>query len=153
MRLAVIVEMKKLKRLTPKTLRFIEAFDPSAPDWDAEGARAGKQVGYEPGYVKKVLMQRPEVIRELRHREEYGMSTVERNRKERQDFWRDTMQGKCGDEKMPIEFKDRLRASELWGKSEGDFVHKVEADVSVAPKLEEKLKKALSEEKDEDGSD
>lgn len=128
------------RRLTPKMLMFIEAFDPEAPDWRKEAIRAGGQVGYSPKYVRKIVMNNHYVIRELKHREEYGMSRVERNRKVRQEFWEETMDDRA------VEMKDRLRASELWGKSEGDFVHKVEADVRVAKDLEEKLDQALQEE-------
>lgn len=138
------------RKLTPKTLLFIEAFNPEADDWQVEAIRAGKQVGYAPNYVRKMVMNNANVIRELKHREEYGMSQVERDRKLRKDFWRDTMEGIGVTGKDGIEMKDRLRASELWGKSEGDFIHRIEADVNVAKGLEEKLTKALEE---DDGSD
>ena len=137
------------KQLTPKMHMLIESFDPEAEDWGVEFVRAGVQVGYSSVYVRKILMNNILIIRELKHREEYGMSRVERNRKLRQDFWEETMEGRA--DGGTIEMKDRLRASELWGKSEGDFVHKIEADLNVAPKLEEKLKDALEGEKS--GSD
>jgi len=41
-------------------------------------------------------------------------------REERQAFWTDSMQ------KSGVEMRDRLKASELLGKSEGDFLDRVE---------------------------
>ena len=131
--------------LTPKMERLIEAFDVEAEDWDAEFLRAGKQVGYAAGYVKKKLKNNRTIIRKLKHREEYGMSEEERNRRIRKEFWQTVMQSEL------VEMKDRLKASQLWGKAEGDFVHKVEASVKVAKDLEEKLTEALEE--DAGGSD
>jgi hypothetical protein len=130
--------------LTPMMEMLIEAFDPEAPDWKAEFLRAGQQAGYQPGYIRKKLMNNKEIIRRLKYREEYGMDRREHVLEKLIEFWEMVMGG--DDEEM----KDRLRASQLYGKAVGVFVHRVEADVKVARNLEEKLAEALE---DEDGSD
>lgn len=126
--------------LTPQMEMLIEAFDPGAADWKAEFLRAGQQVGYQPGYIRKKLMNKKEIIRRLKYREEYGMDRSEKTREEVDEFWRSVMNE---DEE---EMKDRLRASQLLAKAAGLFVHRVEADVKVARNLEEKLAEALKEE-------
>lgn len=131
-----------MKRITPPTAKqliFFENFDTGAEDWTKEAQRAGKKAGYRACDIRK-MMKSPKIIREIKYREEYGMSEVEKHRRDRIDFWRTIM----GD--VQCEAKDRLRASELWGKHEGDFVHRIDANVKVAQDLEEKLCKALEEE-------
>ena len=101
-------------------LLFIEAFEPDAPDWGKEALRVGKQIGIRPWEVRQ-FMNHPGVIRKLKFREEYGMDDITANRLKRKEFWMAMMNNTVAED------KDRLRASELWGRSEGDFVHRVEA--------------------------
>lgn len=48
-------------------------------------------------------------------------------RLERQEFWTSVLRSE--DESM----KDRLKAAELLGKSEGDFLERIEMDVALSP--------------------
>lgn len=130
--------------LTARMEMLIEAFDPGAPDWNEEFLRAGQQIGYQPGYIRKRLMKNKEIIRRLKYREEYGMDRRERVMEELTEFWRGVMKAELE------ETKDKLRASQLLGKAAGVFVHRIEADVKVARNLEEKLAEALE---DDGGSD
>lgn len=129
-------QVSAVGKLGSSMLLFIEAFDPEAPDWQAEAFRVGKQIGVERRDVRR-FMNHPGVIRKLKFREEYGMDDVTANRLKRKMFWMSMMDDQIA------EAKDRLRASELWGKSEGDFVHRVEANVNVAKDLDNKLTEAL----------
>ena len=69
---------------------------------------------------------------------------------ERQQFWSATMRGEIGDksvdrdgnEIVTYKLSDRIKASEILGKSQCDFVEKVEIDMTLEVSLEEVLIRA-----------
>ena len=104
----------KKKELTPKQKRFIECYDGNA-------TQAALKAGYS---AKTVHVQGPRLLANVRIREEIekreskaaasGIAT----REDRQKFWSDMM---VSGERAA----DRLKASELLGKSQADFTDKV----------------------------
>jgi phage terminase small subunit len=105
--------------MTPKQKRFIEAYQGNA-----------SQAALDAGYSQKTayaigqkLLKNAEIQKAIQERERERLSVVIASREERQTFWSETMRNPA--EKM----SDRIRASELLGKSEGDFLERVAAQV------------------------
>lgn len=100
--------------LTPRQKRFVELFDGNA----TEAARAA---GFKnPNVYSNDLMKKPEIVAAIRAREKERNAEGIMTREQRQIFWsmiaRDTSQ----------KTTDRLRASELLARSEGDFLERHE---------------------------
>lgn len=102
--------------LTDRQKRFVDLYAGNA----AEAARAA---GYSERYADRYasqLMNKPEIISAIRARENERSAEAIMTREQRQIFWtsiaRDTSQ----------RIGDRLRASELLAKSEGDFIERRE---------------------------
>ena len=105
--------------MTPKQKRFIEAYQGNA-------SQAALDAGYSSRTAYSIgqeLLKKPEIQEAIQERERERLSVVIASREERQTFWSDTMRNP--EEKM----SDRIRASELLGKSEGDFLDRVQAQV------------------------
>ena len=101
--------------LTTKQKRFIECFDGNATE-------AARQAGYSPRTVRTVgceNMTKPDIAAAIREREEKRVNSLILSREERQIFWSNVVRDP--DEDM----KNRLKASELLGRSEADFMEKV----------------------------
>lgn len=96
-------------------------------------SEAARQVGYKSMQAAVDAFHSPAVQKAIITRQDKRMNELIAKREERQEFWTNIMR----DENMPI--KDRLRASELLGKSEGDFFDRVEntVNISVASVLDE----------------
>jgi len=96
--------------------RFIELFNGNA----TEAARAA---GYSPKNAGKIggqLLSNPRIASAIFNREKTRRAADIADREERQKFWTAVFR----DEHRPM--KDRLRASELLAKSEGDFIDRTE---------------------------
>ena len=107
--------------MTEKQQRFIDCYCGNA-------TKAALQAGYtktSAGEMGKRLLQNPEVVAAIQARQEAERSDRIATRQERQAFWTRVMYDKA--ERMV----DRLKASELLGKSEGDFLERVEHVGSV----------------------
>ena len=63
----------------------------------------------------------------IKAREAQRLAPTIATRQERQEFWTSVLRNE--DEAM----KDRLKAAELLGKSEGDFLERVEMDMTLSP--------------------
>ena len=101
--------------LTVKQQRFVECFDGNATE-------AARQAGYSPRTVRTVgceNMTKPDIAAAIREREEKRVNSLILSREERQIFWSNVVRDP--DEDM----KNRLKASELLGRSEADFMEKV----------------------------
>jgi phage terminase small subunit len=114
--------------MTPKQKRFIECYQGNA-------TTAAQQAGYseKTAYaIGQKLLKNAEIQKAIQEREQERLSVVIASREERQSFWSETMRNP--EEKM----SDRIRASELLGKSEGDFLERVAAQVETlqAPIIE-----------------
>ena len=106
------------RRLTQKQQAFVAAYD-------GNGVESAKAAGYKGGYqtlgvTACRLLKDDRITRAIQAREKERMEPVIMNRQERQSFWSGIML----DEDASL--RDRLRASELLGKSEGDFLERHE---------------------------
>ena len=101
-----------MKKLTDKWLHFVAIYTGNVQE-------AAKTVGFHPAYVRRMIND-PMIVEAIRERNIAVAAPGIATREERQQFWteiyRDTEQ----------DTRDRLRASEFLGKSEKDFVDRVE---------------------------
>ena len=104
-------------KLTTRQQRFVDAYDGNA-------TAAALAAGYSKRTAQRMgseNLSKPLVAEAIRARERERASPVIATREERQAFWTATMRN------VKAEMRDRLKASELLGKSEADFVDRVEA--------------------------
>ncbi|MBQ8091375.1 MAG: terminase small subunit [Pyramidobacter sp.] len=114
-------------KLTEKQQRFVDAYDGNAT-----------QAAIAAGYSKKTArmmgrenLTKPYILAEIRNRETKRRTPMIASREERQAFWTEIMRDRH--EKT----QDRLKASELLGKSEADFIDRQElTGVNGAPLIE-----------------
>lgn len=104
--------------LTPKQQRFVDAYD-------GNGTDAARKAGYKGNDVTLAAvasenLRKPQVAAAIRARESKRTAPHIATRTERQVFW--TKVANDPTQKTV----DRLRASELLGRSEADFTEKVE---------------------------
>lgn len=102
--------------LTPKQKAFVEAYAGNATE-------AAIKAGYSPKTARSIGQEnltKPDIISAIKERETERLRPAIASREERQAFWTRIMQDD-GEET-----RDRLRASELLGKSNGDFLDRVE---------------------------
>jgi phage terminase small subunit len=109
--------------LTPKQRKFIAFYEGNAT-----------QAAIKAGYSKKtaraqgsLLLTKIDIKEALKKREAKELAPTIADRKERQEFWSNILRGKIKKAKL----MDRLKASELLGKSEADFIEKVEHSGNV----------------------
>lgn len=105
------------KQLTARQLKFIDLYD-------GNGTDAARKSGYKGSdnvlaQTARGLLRNPQIVNSIKERHDKAKAPLIAKRKQRQRFWTKVM----GDptEKM----KDRLKASELLGKSEADFTENV----------------------------
>ena len=109
---------------TLKQRRFIDAY---AGDAKAAAEAAGISFGYG-----RNLLTQDDVRTAIQQREATETRPVLiATRLQRQHFWSETMR----DEGCPM--RERLRASELLGKSEGDFIQRIEQVGGPVKRLDE----------------
>lgn len=105
------------KKLTAKQRRFVDAYDGNA-------TAAALAAGYSAKTAQRIGSEnllKPLIAAAIKAREQERSSPLIATREERQSFWTATMR----DEGAGM--RDRLKASELLGKSEADFIDKVQA--------------------------
>ncbi len=104
--------------LTTKQQRFVDAFDGNATE---AALAAGYSVKNHDSLRKQAhtLLHDPVISEAIKAREQVKMSATIANREERQKMWTDIM----NDPKQSI--NARLKASELLGRSSGDFIERV----------------------------
>lgn len=105
-------------KLNSRQQKFVDAYSGNATD-------AARKAGYSGndgvlGATAHNLLKNPKIALAIRAREADRSDKLIATRAERQQFW--TKVANDTSAKMP----DRLRASELLGKSEADFTEKVE---------------------------
>ena len=103
-------------KLTARQKRFIDAYDGNA----TEAARAA---GYSENKIDNAaykLMHTPVIMEAIREREKARSDAAIMTREERQKLWSDLARN------VDETTRDRLRATELLGKSEGDFLDRQE---------------------------
>jgi phage terminase small subunit len=110
--------------------KFIAAYDGNATE-------AARVAGYScPGSAGNRLFKNVEIMREIQQRNNKQTAPLIATRTQRQEFWTKTM---LNDD---LEIRDRLKASELLGRSEADFTDKQTVDgelklISVGTILDE----------------
>lgn len=110
-------------QFTERQRRFIEAFE-------GNGTEAARLAGYTGsdnvlGKTAYDLLRNPKIAQAVKERQDKRVKSLIASREQRQGFWTKVMND------AGAEMRDRLRASELLGKSEADFTEKVEHSGSV----------------------
>ena len=122
--------MPKAKGLTVKQQRFVEAYVGNAT---AAAIAAGYSEKTAP-FIGAENLKKPKIIAELKAREVVRCTPLIASRAERQQFWSSVMRD--ADQQM----RDRLKAAELLGKSEADFVERQEVSGPGGAPLIESVK-------------
>jgi len=102
--------------MTAKQRAFVDAYAGNATE-AAIKAGYSKRSAYSIGQEN---LKKPEIAQAIRERESRRIKPSIATREKRQQFWTRIMDDDS------VEWKDRLKASELLGKSEGDFTDRVE---------------------------
>lgn len=105
-------------KLTTKQQRFVDAYAGNATE-------AARQAGYKGGdntlaQAGRDNLRIPKIAEAIESRQQAENAPLIADRQARQRFWTETMQDTGGD------MKDRLKASELLGRSEADFTERHE---------------------------
>lgn len=110
-------------KLTAKQQAFVEAYAGNA-------TAAALAAGYSKKSARvqgRRLITKDNVAKAIKEREAQRLAPTIATRQERQEFWTSVLRNE--EEAM----KNRLKAAELLGKSEGDFLERVEMDMTVSP--------------------
>lgn len=119
---------KTYDKLTEKQKRFVDL-------WNGDQEETAKVAGYSD--AKKaghLCLKNNNICQLIKFKRDAELTPLILSRKERQEFWTKVVNGeiktktfnKDGEEvEVPPKMKDRLKASELLGKSEGDFLDRV----------------------------
>lgn len=116
--------------LLPKQQAFVEHYAACG-----NATEAARLAGYSERYANRFarqLLGKPLVRDALAALTEKVASKRVANAQERQEFWTAVMRANEGYE---AEMRDRLKASELLGKAQQDFVEKVEVTNKTPPSL------------------
>lgn len=108
--------MAKVKGLTAKQQRFIDAYTGNAT---AAAIAAGYSAKTAP-FIGAENLKKPKILAAIKSRETVRCTPLIASRAERQQFWSSVMRDK------EQQMRDRLKAAELLGKSEADFVERQE---------------------------
>ncbi|NCC96729.1 MAG: terminase small subunit [Synergistales bacterium] len=129
--------------LTAKQRAFVEAYDGNATE-AAIAAGYSKKTAYSIGQEN---LKKPEIMKEIKNRESRQLRPLIWSREQRQKFWSEVANDPNQD------MRDRLRASELLGKSECDFTDRLKLDgsveVNILSQVEGAWKKRASDTSDE----
>jgi len=106
------------KKLTPKQARFVEAYTGNA----TEAARLAGFKGDDATLAVQGgrLLRNAQVVTALKLRETKRTAPLIATREDRQRFWTEVMQDTA------VDMNHRLRAAELLGKSNADFIDRHE---------------------------
>ena len=114
----------KESKLTPKQRLFVQYYCGNATDAARKAGYKGNDntlsiVGFE-------NLRKPNVQAAIQARQEIEERPKVANRQDRQKFWSEVMSS------AEVDMKDRLKASELLGKSEGDFLDRIKLSGDAA---------------------
>ena len=110
-------------KLTAKQRAFVEAYAGNA-------TAAALAAGYSKktaAFIGAENLKKPQIEAAIKSREQNEVRKRIASRQERQEFWTAVLRDE--EQKIP----DRLRAAELLGKSEGDFLERVDMDMTISP--------------------
>lgn len=102
--------------LNARQRAFVEAYCGNA----TEAALAAGYSKKTAAFIGAENLKKPQIAAAIKEREKKRLSPVIASREDRQKFWTDVLKSPDSD------MKDRLRASELLAKSEGDFLERRE---------------------------
>ena len=122
-------------QLTEKQTHFVKVYD-------GDLKKTAKKIGISYAYARN-LYSRKEIKQSIQKRTEKKSGKIGRliyDREQRQRFWTSIMTGEIenAEDGTKVTIADRLKASELLGKSEADFTEKREHSVGLT--LEDKLR-------------
>jgi len=134
-----------VKKLTTKQQRFVDFYD-------GNGYEAAKKAGYKGSYdvlahIAEDNLKKVHIAEAIRKREEKRNNSTIATREERQAFWTKIARGEelqkvvigTGKDRKIVEIPpkmiDRLRASELLGKSEADFIERRREEGKLTVKI------------------
>ncbi len=114
----IFQRLKLDNNLSEKQKLFIQVYEGNG----ADAARKSGYLGSDKALAQRAyeLLTNPKIVRLIRKRNDPQKQALIATRIDRQKFWSDTMNDPTADP------KDRLKASELLGRSEGDFIEKHE---------------------------
>ena len=112
------------KGLTVKQQRFVDCYA-------GDVIKAAKIAGIAHGTARNLMTQN-DIKAAIKGRVAKTSKLHIATREKRQAFWTKTMEGKLS---KHLSYSDKLRASELLGKSEMDFTEKVDVNVSGELKI------------------
>lgn len=117
---------KTYDNLTDKQKRFVDL-------WSGVAEETARLAGYKkPETEGRRLLKDVRICTLIKAIKDSELKPLIANRSERQKFWSDTMR----DKETPL--KERLKASELLGKSEADFIDvKATTDKTIEELLQE----------------
>lgn len=96
-----------------------------------ESARKAGYSDKNAGVNADKLLKNPKIQQALAERNKEVSQSRIATIKERQEFWTSVLRGQEPDAEM----KDRLKASELLGKCQGDFIDRVESTTLSPPNI------------------
>ena len=111
------------RELTAKQRRFAEVYD-------GNGTKAARLAGYSGSdntlaQAARELLRNPQIRAAIQAREKVDIGPAVATREQRQEFWTSVM---VNPERA---MKDRLKASELLGRSQADFTDKLHVDGTI----------------------
>jgi len=127
--------------LSPKQQIFVDVYVGNATG-------AAREAGYKSPEVEGFrLLRNAKIVAALEERNAGVKENRIYTRQQRQQFWTDILTGKIGEVEVdkdgkevntPAAIKDRLKASELLGKSQADFIERkhITGDLTVAQAIE-----------------
>jgi len=121
--------------MTPKQQAFVEHYAACG-----NATEAAKEAGYsKPNQQGPRLLVNVGIQAALTALTDKASSARIADAKERQEFWTAVMRAEAAQQFAEAELKDRLKASELLGKAQLDFIEKVEMKVGPLEPNWEKL--------------
>ena len=111
------------KRFTTRQQKFVDIYEGNG----TEAARLAGFAGTDAvlANVARNLLIKTDISEAIRSRQDKAKREFVANREQRQAFWTKTMQD------ITATLRDRLKASELLGRSEGDFLDRIAHTVTV----------------------
>ena len=114
-----------MPELTEKQRKFVEAYMGQANGNATEAARLAGYSGSETalGVTGHENLRKPKIASAIKKRQ--NGDPLIASREDRQRFWTEVMDDPTQD------MRDRLRASEILGKSSGDFIERIQSDTNL----------------------
>lgn len=113
------------KKLTTKQQRFVDFYDGNATETAKKAGYKGNRKTLEA--MGRENLAKPRLAKAIREREQKRVGSVIANREERQIYWTKMLRGEIDGATIG----ESLRASELLGRSEGDFLNRHEHSGSL----------------------